>query len=138
MTMILYFFWGHFIVHFKTLSSLSHASLRTMPSTPSRHVLIRSSFLQRVFEASQFIAQQSGFDANLLPIVGSLIAALILISLFITLLVWLRYMVMAGLITVCVVGGIRRKKKEGRWSISSDGHRVISQDEHSLEIEDLD
>lgn len=127
-----------------------------MPSGPSRQNLFRNSFLRQVFEASQVIAQQFGFDAIFVPIVGSLVAPLILISLFITLLVWLRYLVMVGLISSCVIAGARRKRKQERRSVPGDehkgvegyegvggyqgidGYKGISQDEHNLEVEDLD
>lgn len=112
--------------------------LGKMPLAPSRQIPMRNSFLGQVFEASQVLAQEWGFDASFLPIVGSLVAALILITLFISLLVWLRYLVVAGLITTCIVAGVRRKKKVVRGPILGDGHGMISHDEHGLEMEEPD
>ena len=109
-----------------------------MPSAPSHQVQTRNSLLQQLFEVSQVIAQHSGLDANFLPIVGSLVAALILTTLFINLLVWLRYMVITGLITICIGTGVRWNRKEARKSVLDDGCEKISQNEHNLEIEDVD
>lgn len=107
---------------------------------------MRNSLLQVVFEESQAIALHLGFDAHFLPIVASLVAALALITAFITLLVWLRYFVMTGFITFCVVSGLRRTRKERRGpgpgdvvgAIPGDAHGMISPDEHNLEIENVD
>lgn len=109
-----------------------------MSSNPSRKVQTRSSFLQLVFEKSQAVALHLGFDANFLPIVASLVAVLALTSLLITLLVWLRYLLATGLITFCIVGGVRRKRRERRGLGPRDVFRAIWQGEHNLEIEDVD
>ena len=64
--------------------------------------LIMDKVLNRqLFKSSQHLAQQIGLDPDYV-IVTALIGALVLLSVLITLLVWLRYLVMAGLVVVPV------------------------------------
>lgn len=109
-----------------------------MPLTLRRQIAPRNSILQQVFQECQVIAEQSGFDAHFLPVVASLVAAVTLITALITLLVWLRYLMMTGLITFCVVSGVRRKRSQSRGPRPDDGRRMINADEYQLEIEDVD
>lgn len=112
--------------------------LGRMSSAPARPILSRDSFLRQVCETSQTLAEQLGLDASFLPVVVSLVGALILITFFITLLVWLRYLVTAGLITTCLVAGIRWNRQEVRGHTTGDVHRVIGDDGRGLEIEEPD
>ena len=112
--------------------------LGRMSSPPARPIPSRDSSLRQVFETSQILAEQLGLDASFLPVVVSLVGALILITFFITLLVWLRYLVTAGLITTCLVAGIRWNRQEVRGHTISDVHRVIGDDGRGLEIEEPD
>lgn len=65
--------------------------------------------IAHLFKRARHLAKQSGLDTNLVLIIG-LIGSLILISVIITFLIWLRYLVGVGLITTSVVAGIRWRR----------------------------
>lgn len=75
--------------------------------------------LAQLFKKAKNLAKRSDLDANLLLITG-LVGSLVLISVIITLLVWLRYLVAVGLVTASVAAGIRWRR-EGNMALKWNG-----------------
>lgn len=76
--------------------------------------------LGQLFRAARRYVRNTSVDASFVVIIA-LVGALILISVVITCLVWLRYLVITGLITTSAVTAIRWK----RGDISGLGHFAV-------------
>jgi uncharacterized membrane protein (DUF4010 family) len=107
-----------------------------MSFVPSRPVPPRNQILRRLSQTFHALAEQWGLDTSFVLII-TLVAAYILITFLIALLVWLRYLVTAGLVTTSVVTGLRwRRDVQGVMANNID--EVTSSDGHGLEVDDLD
>lgn len=89
--------------------------------------------LKNLFKAGQGLAQNSGLDPSFIVMVA-LIGALVLISVLITLLVWLRYLVAAGLVTTSAVTAIRWRRGEIRGPSESATQGSLAVDADDLEM----
>lgn len=100
--------------------------------------------LIHLYKAARNSAQQSGLDPSFIVMIA-LVGTLVLISILITFLVWLRYLVAAGLITTSAVAAVRwrRGEIEGSSENVAQGPPAIYADdstilEHDLEVAEPD
>lgn len=100
--------------------------------------------LRQLSKAARDLAQKNGLDTSFIVIIA-LVGALFLISVLITLLVWLRYLVAVGLITTSTVTAVRwrRGEIEGPSENAVQWLPVIDADdstmlEHDLEVAEPD
>lgn len=84
------------------------------------------------------MAQNSGLDTSFVVMIA-LAGTLVLISVLITFLVWLRYLVAAGLITTSAVTALRWRRGGIEGSIeNSHGAPAIDLDDLTMLEDDLD
>ncbi len=107
-----------------------------MSSVPSRPLPPRNQILRRLFDTCHALAEQWGVDTSFVLII-TLVAAYILITILIALLVSLRYLVTAGLITTSVVTGLRWRR-DIQGAIANSMGEMTSSDGHDLEVDDVD
>lgn len=96
--------------------------------------------LKKLFKAAQGLAQNSGLDPSFIVMIA-LAGALVLISVLISLLIWLRYLVAAGLVTTSAVTAVRWRRREirGPSENATQGSLAINADdlamfEHGLDV----
>lgn len=100
--------------------------------------------LGQLYQAARRLARDSRLDPSFIVLIA-LIGTLFLISVLIILLVWLRYLVIAGLITTSAVTAVRwnRGQIEGLSENTGQEPPVIDVDdstmlEHDLEMAESD
>ena len=99
--------------------------------------------LRLLYRRVRDLAQNSGLDSGFIVIIV-LAGTLVLSSVLITFLVWLRYLVTAGLITTSAVTAVRwRRRIEGSGDNSARGLPAVDADtltmlEHDLDVEGPD
>lgn len=99
--------------------------------------------LRLLYRRARDLAQNSGFESAFIVMIV-LAGTLVLSSVLITFLVWLRYLVTAGLITTSAVTAIRWSRRiEGSGDNSTRGLPAVDADtlpmlEHDLDVEGPD